>query len=252
MSLVDFHCHLSAAGGYRAIPAETSLFGGPTKVLAVTNRAAEWQQMKKSGERPDVSWALGLHPAGTHDEAAVAAVLRHANHADAIGEVGLDYSSRSMTPRAEQRRTLDRLLGHDEVRRRLVSIHSVGATEDVVAAIAENPVPGAVLHWFLGDGRRIEAAIDIDVFFSINEAMLGSGRGRRVIASLPPNRVLLETDAPYGGAGSRPNVPGDLRRLIEGLAGIWDKDESAVESLVLRNQHSLRRRLDVVPQILRL
>jgi Tat protein secretion system quality control protein TatD with DNase activity len=63
--------------------------------------------------------------------------------------------------------------------------------------------PGAILHWFLGTDHDIDRAIDGDAFFSVNEAMLNSERGRRVIDGLPPNRVVLETDAPDCVTASR-------------------------------------------------
>lgn len=251
MTLVDFHCHLDAAGGYRAFHSEASLFGGATTVVAVTNRPTDWQQMTKSETPAEVCWALGLHPAASQDERDVAALLRHAPDAEAIGEVGLDYSARSSVPRAEQRGILDRLLSDKHVRRRLVSIHSVQASEDVIALLAEHPVPGAILHWFLGDRRAVERAIDLDVFFSVNEAMTRSERGRQVIESLPPNRVLLETDAPYGGQGIQTNSPGDLRPVMARLARLWDRDPDTTGSLIVKNQATLAYRLQVVPTILR-
>lgn len=248
---MDFHCHLGAAGGYRALPSAQSLFGGRTTIVAVTNRPWEWEQMAKSETPPEVCWALGLHPAVSHEEADVAAALRQASVADAIGEVGLDYSAGALKSRADQRRTFGRLLANEHVRRRLVTIHSVRASADVVAALSENPVPGAVLHWFLGDSRSVERAIDLDVFFSVNEAMVRSDRGQRVIDSLPPNRVVMETDAPYGGHGSRSNAPGDLQPVIERLAQLWARDVESTGALVNKNQAALIARLEVVPRALR-
>jgi TatD DNase family protein len=207
--------------------------------------------MTKSEARAEVCWALGLHPAASHEQRDVAAVLRLAADAEAIGEVGLDYSARSLMPRERQRRILGLLLGDEQVKRRLVSIHSVQATADVLASLAEHPVPGAVLHWFLGDSRCVERAIDLDVFFSVNEAMIQSDRGRHVLESLPPNRVVLETDAPYGGRRGRPNVPGDLQPVVRGLARLWDRDLDLVKSMVSRNQATLLARLEISPVGLR-
>lgn len=161
MTPVDFHCHLDAAGGYRALRSETSLFDGRTAVVAVTNRPTDWQQMTRAESPPEVCWALGLHPAASQDERDVAALLRHAPDAEAIGEVGLDYSTRSTMPRTEQRRTLSRLLSDEHVRRRLVSIHSVQASVDVVALLLNTlcPAPSFTGSWATDEPSSVQSTL---------------------------------------------------------------------------------------------
>lgn len=241
MALIDFHCHVPEAGGYAALSRSSTLFEDGPHVIAVTNRPSDWVAMARTKER-GVTWAIGLHPELRHQDAAVDELLRVAPRAEAIGEVGLDYSSHSKSSRTEQRRALTRVLADDATRRRLVSLHSRGATGDVVAALADARVPGAILHWFLGSPAEVERAVDIDVFFSVNEAMVRSQRGRGVMDLLPPNRVLLETDAPYGGSRRRIR-PGDLEPTVRALAKHWHRPTDDVVNLIERNQQTLLARV---------
>jgi TatD DNase family protein len=241
MALIDFHCHVTEAGGYAALPKTSTLFQDAPHVIAVTNRPSDWAAMARTKER-GVTWAIGLHPELHHQDADVDELIRLAPGAEAIGEVGLDYSSHSKASPHEQRRALQRVLAADATRRRLVSLHSRGATGDVVAALADARVPGAILHWFLGSPVDVERAVDIDVFFSVNEAMVRSQRGRAVIDLLPPNRVLLETDAPFGG--SRRSIrPGDLEPTVRSLAKHWHRQTDDVVKLIERNQQTLLARV---------
>lgn len=243
MVLVDFHCHLAEAGGYTALKRLASLFEAPPRVVAVTNRPADWRAMATTNLPEGVTWALGLHPAIPHEDHEVDEMMRLLPVVEVVGEVGLDYSARAGTPRGHQRRTLERILSSPHVRGRLVTIHSRSATADIVNALTDYLVPGAVLHWFLGNSTDIERAIDVDVYFSVNEAMLASERGGRVLDALPPNRVVLETDAPFGGALGKRNRPADFDRTIAGLAKRWVRSAEAVVSLVESNQEALLNRV---------
>lgn len=242
MTLIDFHCHLTESGGYEALRRTASLFDPPARVITVTNRPPDWKAMVRGRVPEGVTWALGLHPAGRQEDPLVDDLLRLLPSAEAIGEVGLDYSAQTRTPRERQRRTLDRILAANEAGLLLVSIHSRNATADAVEAVNDHRVPGAILHWFLGNDHDVERAIDADAFFSINETMLHSERGRRVIDSLPPNRVVLETDAPYGGH-RRKIPPADLSRTLAGLANRWNHSEDEARALVETNQQTLLNRV---------
>jgi len=172
---------------------------------------------------------------------------RLVSRSTAIGEVGLDYSHRSAVPRVKQRRLLADVLAAPGVRDRVITLHSASSIPDVLSALAEHQPPAAILHWFLGSTSQVEEAINLDLYFSVNEAMLSTKEGQNRVVGFPPNRVLLETDAPYGGARKRELLPGDLRPALRKLATLWDRDEASAEQLVKANQESLLQRATVQP-----
>jgi len=235
----DLHCHLAEAGGYGQVPADAL-------ILAVTNDPAAWRRLGRRPQLDRVTWAVGLHPRVLRrDDTRVADLLAAIPSARAIGEIGLDYSSGATADGATQRNALDTILSDPETQRRLVTIHSVAAAEDVVVALGEHHVPGAVLHWFLGTPPYLERAIDLDAYFSVNSAMLSSTRGRTAVAAMPPNRVLVETDAPFAKKGKTPLAPGDVAHAEATLARMWYVEPSEVRHRLWDNLQALERRLHV-------
>lgn len=250
MPLIDFHCHLADAGGYQALEGETTLFEEPTLVVAVTNRPSDWRALRGRGT-DRVVWSVGLHPQLRHPRGAIDRFLQLLPESEMIGEIGLDYSREANTSRATQRSLFNDILRSPEATRRLLTIHSRAATADVLAGLADHQPPGAILHWFLGSSSEIEDAIDLDVYFSVNAAMLASTRGKAVISALPPNRVVLETDAPYGGSRGKPSIPGDVGRLVPALGRTWGLDPDEAINLIVANQRNLLRRVEITPEALR-
>jgi TatD DNase family protein len=237
----DLHCHVANAGGYASMTPNSL-------ILAVTNDPASWKAMSTGRVPRNVTWAVGLHPCELRDdddrlEDLIASVAA----ADAIGEVGLDYSRRAHGSRVAQRRALGRILATDAAHDKLVTLHSVAATGDIVAALRDHPVAGAVLHWFLGSAADVDAAIELDAFYSVNASMMRSPRGRAAIAEMPPNRVLAETDAPFAQHRSKQTVPGDVDSVERDLARLWSVDPSEVRHRLWHNLSALQSRLNVPP-----
>jgi TatD DNase family protein len=61
-------------------------------------------------------------------------------------------------------------------------------------------IAGGVAHCFTGDREQLAAYLDLDLHIGITGWICDERRGealREAVAGLPPDRVLLETDAPY-------------------------------------------------------
>src|SRR3546814_17393679 len=77
---------------------------------------------------------------------------------------------------------------------------------------------GVVLHWFTGSKADVRRAVDRGCYFSVNEGMLASATGLRVMREIPIDRVLTETDGPFLTRGDKPINPGDVGRAVEMIA----------------------------------
>jgi TatD DNase family protein len=75
-----------------------------------------------------------------------------------------------------------------------------------------------VLHWFTGSKSEARPAVDLGCFFSVNTAMLSKERGRSLIASLPLDRLLTETDGPFTTTGGQAPRPADVSDTLGQLA----------------------------------
>ena len=236
---VDMHCHLSDCGGYRSA-IEGAL------ILSVTNDPKSWLAMHKQSNPGNITWAIGLHPCTlTSGDRRLSVMIEAMKGAPAIGEIGLDYSPRARCSPVEQRRVLDQVLSRPEAKDRVVTLHSLGAAADIIAAVSSHGVKGAVLHWFLGSPAEIDAAIAADVYFSVNSSMVRSHRGRAALREMPPNRVLAETDAPFTRVGKTAARPGQVDSIERSLARLWDVDPMDIRRRLWTNLNALQSRLDV-------
>jgi len=181
--------------------------------------------------------ALGLHPlmAERHSADELEAFTRNAVRTSYIGEVGLDFSSEGLGTRVVQRRSFEHVLTAIRGKEKLLTIHSRGAEHEVLQLLSAYDRKGCVLHWFSGSQEAAELAIAGGHSFSINPAMINNRKGRDFIASLPRERVLLESDGPFVKLGKRNVEPKDLQVVEAFLADCWSEDSTSVQERLLSN-----------------
>ena len=131
---------------------------------------------------------------------------------------------------------------------RVLSIHAVraaGATLDILESsglLKNDPnSPTIIFHWFSGTSDELVRARHAGSFFSINERMLATKRGREYARQIPLNRLLLETDAPaeQNKETTARQLVDSLARTSEVVAAIKKCDSRSIESAVLGNTHSI-------------
>lgn len=229
--LVDWHCHLDRAGGLPALPATQSQGGSnvDTIVMAVTNRPAHWQRLQRL-RHPGLVWALGFHPSESHTRDDLARMLNLLDTSDAVGEIGLDGTN-GKASLTRQRPALDEILGRPALLTRVVSIRSRRAVPAIIEHLAERALPGAVLHWFTGTPSQASRAAAVGAWFSVN-ANMGHAES---LSQIPRERVLLETDAPYG----RAKLPGELTGGLAVLSSTWDISVDECAEIIRCNQAAL-------------
>jgi TatD DNase family protein len=212
--------------------------------VSVTETPSHYQEVAaKLADRPLVRVALGTHPlhAGGLSLSDLSLLDDLVRRCDFVGEVGLDGSPDGHDSLAAQRTVFERLLAHPELHWKVLTVHSRDAETEVVSDLARAGAIG-VLHWYRGPLRDAERAIDAGLYFSINPAMVGTDDGRALIAALPAERILTETDGPYTKAGRRISRPSDVRRVLGALAEQWQVEADAARLRVWQNFAELRRR----------
>ncbi len=119
---------------------------------------------------------------------------------------------------------------------KILSIHSLNATEQVIDCLKKHPLSGTpILHWFLGTKKQVQEATEHGCFFSVGPAMLNSNRGMKVVSWLPPDRVLLETDGPFAKVGNSPLLPSQARLAINELSLLWKVSYEDAVAQLMRN-----------------
>lgn len=155
---------------------------------------------------PDfLSSTAGLHPhlAADYDaetETAFAGLLAH-DGVRAVGELGLDYF-RDLAPRAAQQFAFERQLGLGVATRKPLFLHQRDAHDDFIAILKplRDQLGSACVHCFTGSREELIAYLDLDCHIGITGWICDERRGahlRELVALIPPDRLLIETDAPY-------------------------------------------------------
>ena len=157
---------------------------------------------------------------------------------DFVGEIGLDYSKGSYE-RTKQREVLGWILDREDIDRKVLSVHSRGAERDVIAALTGSSNVKAILHWYTGPSVLVEKALEMGLYFSMNALMLRTKRGRRLIEVIPRNRILTETDGPYGYVGRCPATPSAIPGIVESIASAWDVSHCLARSMIWENWTTL-------------
>ena len=150
------------------------------------------------------------------------------------GELGLDGKSR--VPMGRQVETLGRALDVLRSSPRLTSLHSYAATGQLIELLETGPPPGVILHWWLGDARQTERAVELGCFFSVNAS---SVRRRDLLALIPRDRVLTETDHPFGDRRSKMRRPGSVIDVERRIGVEYGMDQGEVRALMWSNLRQL-------------
>ena len=210
---------------------------------------------KRASRYPNIIAGVGLHPWWLADGrcglAEVNLLCEVAAHERYIGEVGLDFSARFAGSEPLQMQALDRLcdtLVQHPLAGRVISIHAVrsaGTVLDVLEShglLIPNPnSPVIIFHWFSGTSDELVRARNAGCYYSVNERMLASKRGREYARQIPLDRLLLETDAP-AEANTETSAQSLIRSLesaSEHVASLKNCDAKRIESAVLTNARSV-------------
>jgi TatD DNase family protein len=235
--LLDTHCHLDAFPNPSQVLSAAAAAAVP--LVAVTNSPDDYRRMSTLLPRAgSARAALGLHPLHAH-RLGMGGVLRFSRQAATapwIGEIGLDFSRAGRDTRDAQLKTFDALLALPQLRDRPVTVHTRGADRIAVQRLVEAGVR-AVLHWYTGPLSVADDALAAGLHFSVNPSMVSSAKGRTLLARLPKDRVLCETDGPYARRSGKPAQPADLPALVEDLAGAWDISTAEAHAQICANQH---------------
>ena len=146
----------------------------------------------------------------------------------AIGEVGLDFQDAHAPDRDVQMARLDGLLALAVELDLPVSIHNRAAAEEIESAIASHPGLRGAMHYFALEWDWAERFLGLGMYLSFAGLVTRPSRTalRDVVKRCPADRLLLETDSPYGQAHKRMGVPNrpaylpDTATLVAELRGI--------------------------------
>lgn len=247
--LIDSHCHLDYpefAAELDAVMARAHA-AGVGLMLTISTSLATFPRVLGVAERyPHVYCTVGIHPheAEKEADAALDTLLAACTHPKVvgIGESGLDYFYEH-SPREVQVR-LFRL--HIEAARATalpLIVHTRDADQETAEILRSEAGKGGLsglLHCFSSGADLAQEAIALGFYISFSGILTFKKAGalRAVAASLPVERLLVETDAPYLAPvphrGKR-NEPAYVAHTAETLAGLRGMSPAALAEVTRAN-----------------
>lgn len=247
--VVDAHCHLDLMDGDVEADLAAARGVGITSVVTVGVDAgtSRWQA-DLAGRLDDVWAAVAIHPneagAGRATDEALRDIeaLAALPQVRAVGETGLDHF-RTETPEGHrlQEEFFRAHIAIAKAAGQPVMIHDRQAHDDVLRVLADEGAPDVVVfHAFSGDAAFARRCADAGYHcsFAGNVTFKNAGDLRAAAAALPPELLLVETDAPfltpmpYRG---RPNGPHLVPLTMRVLAETRGDDLDALCAQVHRN-----------------
>lgn len=202
--LIDSHTHLDMAQfdeDREAVFARSVAAGVESWIIPATTPDTARKMLEAPWRRPGLFIAAGIHPheVPTLSEAHLSEVDDLVSNPEivAVGEIGLDYHY-GREHRDRQIQFFEAQLEIAQRHGRPVIVHIRDAYNDVLDILSRFKVTG-VLHSFTGDASAAERGMELGYSFGVNGIITfkGSGDLREVIKTIPRDRILLETDAPY-------------------------------------------------------
>lgn len=231
--LIDTHCHLNLVDAFpdpeQEIAHAASMDVERMVVIGIDLETSE-RAIELAKTFPGVFATVGIHPNSSSritstDWNRLNALARSENVV-AIGEIGLDYYW-DHASRAEQFNSLDRQLDLAEELDKPIVLHCREAYGDLLDILeSKRPQKRLVMHCFSGNQEDAVRAIDLGCYFGVDGPLTYKNAEtlRKLVATLPKDKVLIETDAPYLTPvphRGKPNRPGFVAYINSMLASIW-------------------------------
>jgi TatD DNase family protein len=255
---IDTHAHLQEpefADDAGEVIERARAAGVTTIIVPAVDLTSARAGLALARRHEGVYCSAGYHPheASQLTPAALAGIESLMGERDvvAVGEIGLDFY-RLHSSEQEQRTAFDSMLGLAEAHTLPVVIHC----RDAWGALAEQVVPWAsrvaaafagqplgVLHYFTGSLDEARRYLDLGFLISVHTSVTHpkSGALREVVAQLPLESLVIETDSPYGAPQAVRGKRNEPAYAVEGARQIAELHGVVLENVAVVTSANARR-----------
>jgi TatD DNase family protein len=205
--LTDTHTHLNARqfDEDRQQVIERAVNNGISRIINVGFNRETIPTSIELAERYDFIYStVGWHPTDAidmkdEDLAWIESLCSHPKVV-AIGEIGLDYYW-DTSPKDIQLRVFREQIRLARKVGKPIVIHNRDAHHDIVQVLKEERAAevGGVMHCFSGSWETAKMCLDMNFYISFGGPITfkNAKQPKEVLAKVPMDRLLIETDAPY-------------------------------------------------------
>lgn len=205
--LIDTHVHLDDPRydeDREAVFLRAEESGVTTFITIGCDLSTSSAAVKLATKRDNVYATVGVHP---HEVKHIepkwfSELTRLAQHQKVVayGEIGLDYHYDN-SPRETQRLQFREQISLAHSLKLPLVIHTREAQQDTLTILREEKADelGGVIHCFSEDAELAQGALDLGFHLSFSGIITFRNAGplRDIIRTVPDDRLLIETDAPY-------------------------------------------------------
>jgi TatD DNase family protein len=269
---IDTHCHLDAAefGALAPVLRAQAATKNVAHCVIPAVQVSNFGAVQALARRGADSYALGIHPLYVPqaqdddlDRLDAALSLNGSDpHLVAVGEIGLDYFVPALcepTVRAKQERFYRAQLMLARKYGLPVILHVRRSADQLLKGLREIAVSGGIAHAFNGSRQQAQQLLERGFALGFGGAVTfeRATQLRQLAASLPPEALVLETDAPdippqwlyvtaqqrAAGVPQGVNSPAELPRIAQAVAQLRGIP------LALLAQHTCANAVRVLPRL---
>lgn len=251
MKLFDSHCHLDDHCYDKDIDRvikRQQQAGVAAALIAGVNLQRSAKAIELAERFPGIYAAVGLHPHDARDGSPeILNSLKHlAQHpkVKAWGEIGLDFN-RMYSPRGKQEQWMLRQIEAATALQLPMIFHerdSQGRFLEILTTHRSNDLCG-VIHCFSGNRQELHSYLNLGLYIGITGIVTMQQRGqdlRRLVADMPVDKILIETDAPYLTPAPeknrvRRNEPAFVKSVLLKLADVLNTDPQIIAEQIWAN-----------------
>lgn len=206
--LIDTHCHLDFPDfdAERDELVARAAAAGVRQMITISTQVHRFERIKAIAETyPNVFCSVGTHPNHAQEEDIETEELVRLSEYEkcvAIGEVGLDYFYDYATPE-QQAKGLRKHIAAARITGLPMVIHARAADDDMAAILRDdherNGAFPFLLHCFSSGPALAATGVELGGYVSFSGILTfpKSEDIRAIARTVPRDRLLVETDAPY-------------------------------------------------------
>ena len=255
MKIFDSHCHLDDKSFRKDLDQviKRASDAGVVRVMTIgINGSTSARAVSLAKSHDGIYASVGVHP---HDvkncsNSIIQDLIDLAKNENvrAWGEIGLDFN-RMYSPRKDQELWFEKQLEIADKLHLPMIFHerdSDGRFLEILKNHNLNPMKG-VVHCFSGNQHELDQYLSMGLYIGITGILTIKSRGRqlrKLVPSIPADRLMVETDAPYLVPAPeknrvRRNEPAFVKWVLLKLAEVKDEDPDELAQTIWENTNRL-------------